>query len=117
MKKLALLSLVVFLSGCAQIKMMLVKHDPALASMYVQTEVNLEVVDCTNKETFKPAVASSHLMAKYAEFRNDPQKDSATAVYTNINKAVSTKEEAVCKRWVNLANSRMSILKKAWSDR
>lgn len=117
MKKIALVGLVLVLSGCAQIKMMLVKHDPVLANHFVQTRVSLETADCSIKDTLKPSLSSSHLMAKYAEFRNDPQKDSAIGVHNNVGKAIATKDEAACKRWLSLANQRMQVLNKAWSDR
>lgn len=116
MKALVVAILAVSLSGCAQIKMMLVKHDPSLANAYVQTQVAIEKVNCDKKDTFQAALDASYVMSKYAEFRNDPMKDSAVAVNTNLKKAVDSQSTA-CTRWVNLANQRMNVLKKSWGDR
>lgn len=117
MKKIIIASLVVGLSGCAQIKMMLVKHDPALANLYVETAVRVEEAKCDTPPSLLVAQDAANRMAKYAEFRDDPQKDSARAVHVNLGKAISTKDEAVCKRWLNLSQQRLGILNKAWSDR
>lgn len=117
MKKIIFVLAVTVLSGCAQIKMMLVKHDTSLASAFVQTKINLEAAKCDVRDTLKPAYASANFMSKYAEFRDDPQKESAAAVFTNVQKAVNATTDGTCQRWLNLANQRMSILNKAWSDR
>lgn len=117
MKKIIVASLIVGLSGCAQIKMMLVKHDPALANLYVETAVRVEEAKCEIPASLLVAQDAANRMAKYAEFRNDPQKESARAVQVNIGKAVATKDEAACKRWLNLSSLRLTILNKAWSDR
>lgn len=115
MKYLAI-GLVVILTGCAQIKMLFVKHDPALANLFVETSVQLEYAKCDNKQSMMSAYASAQRMAKYAEFRGDPQIESAKAVQTNISKAAGS-SEAACQRWLNLANQRMEVLNKAWSNR
>lgn len=114
--KYVAIGLVVVLTGCAQIKMMLVKHDPALANLYVETSIQLQYAKCDNKPSLRGAFNASERMARYAEFREDPQAESAKAVETNITKA-STASEAACQRWLNLANQRMEVLNKAWSGR
>ena len=117
MKKIIALSLLVGLSGCAQIKMMLVKHDSALANLYVETVVRVEEAKCEAPVSLLVAQDAANRMAKYAEFRDDPQKESARAVHVNIGKAINTKDEAACKRWLNLSHQRLNILNKAWGDR
>lgn len=117
MKKIIVLGLIVGLSGCAQVKMLLAKHDPALANLYVESVVRIEEAKCDVPTSLQVAQDAANRMAKYAEFRDDPQKESARAVYTNIGKAINTKEEAACKRWLNLAHQRLNILNKAWGDR
>ena len=117
MKKIIALSLLVGLNGCAQIKMMLVKHDPALANLYVETVVRVEEAKCDTPASLLIAQDAANRMAKYAEFRDDPQKESARAVQVNLGKAIATKDEAACKRWLNLSSQRLGILNKAWSDR
>ena len=114
--KYILLSAFVLLTGCAQIKAMLVQHDPALANLYVETVVKVQDAECSDKSTINNAIQSARKLAKYAEFRDDPQVESATAVLTNLNKAAAS-DAAACQRWINLSGQRLQILNKAWSSR
>jgi hypothetical protein len=116
MKKLLLIPLFVVLSGCAQIKMMLVEHDPMLVNGWVEVNVALEKAECGKPETWEPAKAAATKMNKYAQFRDEPHKENVKAIKENIDKA-STSSEGACKRWVNLTNTRMDILQKAWGNR
>ena len=107
--------LVVFITGCAQVKMMLAKHDPAMADHYVRTVVAVDDASCEAKDTLVSAVGSARLLAKYAEFRDDPQVESAKAVLVNLQKAEAS--PAACGRWLSLAKQRLEVLNKAWSTR
>ncbi|MFZ9610552.1 MAG: hypothetical protein ACO294_07600 [Methylococcales bacterium] len=120
MKKLMLICLVVSLSGCAVVEKARQvwprAHDPALVSGYVDLEVELNNVNCKEKETINPARNKADWLNKYAEFRNDPQQVSTKAIVENLDKATKA-SEAVCDRWINLSKTRMSIIKEAWSGR
>jgi hypothetical protein len=116
MKTLLLIPLFVVLSGCAQIKMMLVEHDPALVYNWVEVKVLLERVECGKPEHWDQAKLAAIKMDKYAQMRDEPHKNNVRAVKENIDKA-STSSEVACKRWVNLTNTRMDILQKAWGSR
>lgn len=108
------------LSGCAAIDK--VKeiwprdHDPSLVSGYVNLQVSLDKVNCTQKETVQEARKQADWLNRYAEFRNDPQKVSTKGIVDNLDKALEG-SEASCTRWVNLSKTRMTIIKNAWSGR
>jgi len=121
MKKIiAILLLSSTLSGCAAIatvKAILPKdHDPGLVSGWVDLQIGLDKVQCTDKNTLLQAQVNADWLNRYAEFRNDPQKVSTKAIVDNLNKAQEG-NEAVCQRWVNLSKTRMKIIQEAWSGR
>lgn len=116
MKRIALICFCVLLTSCAQIKMMLAQHDPVMADHYVKTYLAVQDASCEAKDTFKPAIQSARALATYAEFRDDTQKESATAVLVNLQKAENN-DGVGCDRWLNLSKQRLQILQKAWSTR
>lgn len=119
-KTIVLLSTVLFLTGCAAIdKVKQVwprNHDSALVTGYVNLQVSLDSVSCSNKNTIDAAITNADWLNRYAEFRNDPQKISTKAITENLAKAKDG-SEAVCQRWVNLSKTRMKIIQEAWSGR
>lgn len=115
MKNFALVCIVLLVTGCAQVRMMLVKHDPVLVDHYVKTAIAVEDSSCEVKGSIKGAVVSARFMAKYAEFRNDPQQESAKAVLINLQKAETS--DGACGRWMDLTKQRLQVLGKAWSTR
>lgn len=117
MKLVIALITVIALSGCSTIEKYWPRdHDPAMVTKYVDLEVKLTKVDCASKEGFDGAIKDADWLNRYLNFRGDPQKDSAKLILDNLQKA-STSSEAACKRWVNLTNINMNIVKKAWEGR
>lgn len=120
MKKFLIISAVTLLTGCAavdKVKQIWPRdHDPALVSGYVNLQVALNKVDCTNKDTIEPAAKDADWLNRYAEFRKDPQQISTKGIVENLQKAKDG-NEAACKRWINLSNTRMKIIQEAWSGR
>lgn len=120
MKNIIILTSMLVLTGCSTIdtvkKYWPRDHDSALVSKYVDLEVQLTKVNCETKEGFKQALEDADWLNRYSEFRNDPQKDTTKAIIDNLQKA-STGSDTACKRWVNLTNINMKVIKKSWEGR
>ena len=120
MKIIVTLILAATLSGCAVVDK--VKdywprdHDPALASMYISLEKELEKASCDRQDKFGPMIEVADWITRYSEFRNDPQKVATKNVRDNLEKA-STSSEAVCKRYINLTKINMKLIRDSWSSR
>lgn len=120
MRIVASLLLVLALSGCAVVDKVTTlwprDHDPALASGYVNLQLALERASCDDRISIVDSVFLADWINRYAQFRNDPQKDSTHLIFTNLNKAKES-SEAACKRYLNLVNINMKIIQEAWSGR
>jgi len=109
------------LSSCSLMdysKMANVKYDNSLSESFVHVKMKLNMVDCENKFTgiWNSLLYNSEFMKEFAEFRDDPQKQTAAGVYDNVLKAYRG-DPAVCNRWIKLTKIRMNALAKAWSKR
>jgi hypothetical protein len=119
-KLFGILLVVATLSGCAVVDKARDywprDHDPALVSTYINLEILMENVSCDNRFTVVNTITTADWLNRYAVFRNDPQKVTTEAILSNLKKA-SESSEAACKRYVNLTNINMKILKESWSKR
>lgn len=112
--------LTTFLSGCATVNK--IKdywprdHDPALVSMYINLEKELEKLSCDNQDKFYVSIEIADWINRYSEFRNDPQKVATKNVRDNLEKA-SKSSPAACKSYVTLAKINIDLIKDSWSKR
>lgn len=113
MKILASLVVVLGLTGCSLLP---VDHDPALVSKYVDLQMSMDSINCSNKDTLKEPIRMADWLNRYAFFRDDPQQVATKALYTNLTQA-NVASEAVCQRWVSIANINMKSIRTAWSGR
>lgn len=110
--------LVVLLTGCATVQKYWPRaHDPALAQSYVSTKLGVTDLSCSDKTNWTKTESEARWLKEYAEFRDDPQKDSAAAIVENLTKAKNTESEKACEIWLNLVKQRLVVLNKAWSGR
>jgi len=120
MKIIASVVFVSLLSGCAAVDTVKQywprNHDPIMVSRYIDLSNSIEKASCGDKSSFDDSIKHAEWLNKYSEFRSDPQKEATTNVVTNLKKA-SEASEAACKRWVNLANINMKLIKDSWSSR
>lgn len=123
MKLLSLVFVVVLTSGCAQLKtiqsLLPRDHDSALASAFVEMKIQINTLECEDKILDNwPAASEAALFVKqYTIFRNDPQKETAEAIHTNIEKAYETDSDSVCRHWLKLTDVRLQTLETAWKGR
>lgn len=121
MKTINIIALALMLNGCTA--MMAAKqflprdHDPALASAYVNTKIGIESISCKDKTTWDSLEKNAQFLNEYAQFRNDPQKESTQGILDNIQKAKTTQSEKACDIWLDLVKQRLVVLNKAWSTR
>lgn len=121
MKNIILLLSCVFLVGCSTIQgiMNVKEHDPALALAYVDTKITIHDAYCEEFETLENALYQSIWMHEYTLFVNDPQKETAEAIVSDIDKALdySIDNVDVCNRFLKLARIKLKTLQKTWSSR
>lgn len=123
MKLLSLVFVVVFTSGCAQLKtiqsLLPRDHDPALASAFVEMKIQINTLECEDKilDNWPAASKAALFVSEYTVFRDDPQKETAKAIHTNIEKAYQTDSDSVCKHWLKLTDVRLQTLETAWKGR
>jgi hypothetical protein len=120
MKVLASLLFVSLLSGCAVVDKVTQfwprDHDSAMVSAYINLETQMQKASCSDSKSYQEASVTADWIRRYAEFRNDPQLQAAKNVSDNLKKATVASEPA-CKRWINLTNINMKLIKESWSAR
>ena len=121
MKNIILLFSCVFLVGCSTIQgvMNLKEHDPALALAYVDTKITMNDAYCEEFETLENAYYQAVWMHEYTLFVNDPHKETAESIVSDIDSALDYSEENidVCNRFLKLARIKLKTLQKTWSSR
>lgn len=123
MKFPILLCSLLLVTGCAQIKtvtnLLPRDHDPALASAFVEMKIQINTLSCEDKilDNWPAAEKASSFVKEYTSFRDDPQKETALAIYNNIQKAYKTESTSVCDHWLKLTDVRIKSLEAAWKGR
>jgi hypothetical protein len=121
MKMINIIAMALMLNGCTAMiaaKQFLPRdHDPALASAYVTTKIESGRLNCRDKSQWDLVIEKANWMNEYAQFRNDPQKESTASIVENLNKGKLTQSEKACEIWIDLVQQRLVVLNKAWSTR
>ena len=119
MKKVIMLLAVVGLTGCSTLyKIMPTKYDPVLGGNYIELQIEVDELDCTDiNGQFDMAAVDAKKLAEYSKFRNDPQLDNVVGIQSNLEKASNAKSKAVCDNYLKLAKLRLQVVRQAWSGR
>lgn len=121
MKNVVIILACSFLVGCSTIKnvMNLKEHDPALALAYVDTKISIQDAYCEEYETLEEAYYQAAWMHEYTLFVNDPHKETAEGIVSDIDRAIDYSEDNidVCNRFLKLAKIKLKTLQKTWSSR
>jgi hypothetical protein len=121
MKTINIIAVILMLNGCTAVtlaqKYWPRDHDPALASAYVTTKIESGKLNCRDKSQWDLVIEKANWMNEYAQFRNDPQKESTASIVENLNKGKNTQSEKACEIWIDLVQQRLIVLNKAWSGR
>lgn len=120
MKIISAIILSFALTGCAVVEKVTDlwprDHDPVLVGSYINLQKSLEQADCKDQLTISNSIVLADFVNRYAQFRNDPQKDATKSIYENLVKAGGSSESA-CVRWMNIVNIKMKIVGNSWSNR
>lgn len=114
----------VALTGCAALdsaqRVLPKDHDSYLVSRWVDIDLALDTVNCENPEGSRGWVnvlVFSERLARYTEFRDDPQKDNMKALNNHVHKMKEGGSKAFCEMGIKSARSRLDAAKSAWSGR
>lgn len=119
--KTLLLAFILALSGCSTVKEYVTEywprpHDPVIFDHMVYLTVELEQLDC-NFPVWDKLIPSSDHVARYAEWRKDPQATNLRGLTTHLENLSKDKNKIFCELGKKTALQRISIVKSSWEGR
>ena len=120
MKKLLVLLSITLLSGCSTMnnlqKYWPRPHDPIMFGYLVSTDIEISKVDC-EKSNWSNVITYTEQLAKYTEWRNDPQQDNIKGLHSHAIKMNSGASKTFCELGKKTASQRVNATKTAWEKR
>jgi len=117
MRAIALVLTLTLLTGCTTIKKYWPRaHDPEMFDQLVAVSVAVEFVDCTKPDWSKPVELSHHL-ARYVEWRKDPQADNLKGLASHTERMSHGGSKMFCELGKKTALQRIDAAKSAWEGR
>lgn len=117
MKKIAALVAVFGLVGCSTVKEYWPRnHDPIMFDHLVRAEVNITKIDC-EKPDWQPAIEQAEILAKYTEWRSDPQRTNIKGLHDHTVKMSKSTNKTFCELGKKTAAGRIDAARKAWEGR
>ena len=117
MRTLAVVLTLTLLTGCTTIKKYWPRdHDPVMFDHLVGISVAVETVDCTKPDWSKPIELSHHL-ARYVEWRKDPQLDNLKGLEAHTERMNKGGSKMFCELGKKTALQRIEAAKSAWEGR
>lgn len=120
MKKLIIISSLIFLSGCSTIdsikKYWPKSHDPVMFNHLVAVDIAIEQVDCEKPDWSKVQSAALHLN-RYAEWRKDPQSENLKGLLSHAERMSKGGSKTFCEIGKKTGKSRVDAAKSAWEGR
>lgn len=119
MKRITLI-FAILLSGCSSIQA--VKeywprdHDPVMFDHLIRIEFNIGEIDCTHPD-WKAASNEAALLAKYTEYREDPQRKNIKGLYDHTIKMSKGGSKMFCELGKKTAQGRIDAARNAWKGR
>jgi len=108
------------LSGCTVVtlatKFWPKSHDPEMFGRLVNLDIQLEQVDCETSN-WSGAMAAAEQVARYAEWRGDPQAENLRALHKHLEKLSQGGSPEFCELGKRLARQRVETTTKAWKGR
>jgi len=108
------------LSGCAAVdtvkKYWPKAHDPVMFNQLVQVDIAIEHVDC-NAPNWAKVVPLSENLAKYAEWRRDPQAENIKGLHSHVERMTRGGSKTFCELGKKTASQRIAAAKSAWEGR
>lgn len=119
MNKLLLLSLVLGLGGCAQIREYWPRsHDPVFVSAWVDAQISLDSVDCKEpRGAWRATVQQTQRLWMLADFRSDPQAENLKGLYAHSQRMDQSASTQFCELGKKTAQLRLDQTRRAWEGR
>lgn len=107
----------VMLSGCSTIREYWPRaHDPVLFDHLVRVDVAIDRVDCT-QPNWQPAQEQAELLARYAEWRRDPQATNLRGLQQSLVKLGQGGSKIFCELGKKTAHQRTAAARTALEGR
>jgi hypothetical protein len=117
MRTLAIVLSLTLLTGCTTIKKYWPRaHDPVMFDHLVSVSIAIEVVDCT-KPNWTQAIEAAHRLARYAEWRHDPQLENLKGLEAHTERMNKGGSKMFCELGKKTAAQRIDAAKSAWEGR
>jgi len=117
MRTLAIVLSLTLLTGCTTIKKYWPRaHDPVMFDHLVAVSVAIDNVDCT-KPDWLLAINRSHHLARYAEWRQDPQLENLKGLSAHTERMGKGGSKMFCELGKKTALQRIDAAKSAWEGR
>lgn len=113
MKTLSTVLLSVIISGCSLLPR---SHDPVMLNQLVVISIQIEAVDC-NKPDWTSTLATTKQLARYADWRQDPQAENLTGLQRHVERIAISTNTTFCELGKKTANGRILAAKTAWEAR
>jgi hypothetical protein len=113
MKYLAAVLLALTLTGCSLLPRV---HDPVMFGQLVVLSLQVESVDC-DRPNWQPAVQQSQALARYTDWRGDPQADNLAGLHKHVERMNQGGSKAFCEIGKRTAAGRISAARTAWEGR
>ena len=117
MKQLLVVVAVVTLTGCSTIKQYWPRdHDAVMFDRLVTTDIAIEKIDCEHPN-WTQAHDNAEALARYAEWRNDPQTTNLKGLLTHTERMGRGGSKVFCELGKKTAAQRIEAAKEAWKGR
>lgn len=117
MRYLIILFLSVSLAGCTTAKKYWPRdHDPVMFDRLVMTSIYVDFVDC-EKANWERVVSHSRQLARYAEWRGDPQAENLAGLYKHAEHMSKGGSKVFCELGKDTAMHRINAVRSAWEGR
>lgn len=117
MKKLVIISSLAISAGCSTIKDYWPRnHDAVLFDRLVVTDIAIERIDCDHPN-WTAAQDSAEALARYAEWRADPQVTNLKGLYAHIQRMARGGSRTFCELGKKTARERIEAARSAWQGR
>ena len=108
------------LSGCSTIdtvkKYWPRPHDPSMFNQLVIIDTTVEQIDC-EKADWSHANIVSEQLAKYTEWRKDPQAENLKGLHAHVERMSKGGSKTFCELGKKTAHQRIEAAKSAWEGR
>ena len=120
MKRLLVALALVGLTGCSTIQTIKEywprAHDPVMLYQLVVLDAGVSSIDCLSPD-WAPLNGTANYLAKYAEWRMDPQRENIRGLQKHIDKMSQGGSKVFCEIGKKTASQRIQAARSAWEGR